>query len=137
MADTVDTTTVTAAPAAATAEPLGVAEIEEGAVPLAAAPTVTIPAGGAAPVAEDEGLENDLIQIDDEEVPLAVVEDDEPTDLVEVEDEDVPLAIPEAQEAGRGWWSWIPVIGAVASAVESYREKKKEKEESGDDGHKG
>ena len=85
-------------------------------------------------MAEDEGLENDLIQIDDEEVPLAVVEDDEPTDLVEVEDEDVPLAIPEAQEAGRLWWSWIPVIGAVASAVEGYRQNKKAKEEAGESG---
>ena len=141
MADTVDTTTVTPAPAAATAEPIGVVEIDDGIVPQAVAPTVTIPAGGAAPVAQDEGLENDLTQIDDEEVPLAVVGDDEPveldepTDLVEVEDEDVPLAMPEAQEAGRLWWSWIPVIGAVASAVESYREKKKEKEESNDNGH--
>ena len=143
VTDTDDTTAVTVAPVAATAEPIGVVEIDEGAVPVAAAPTVTIPAGGVAPVAEDEDTENDLIQIDDEEVPLAVVEDDEPvdldeepTELVDVEDEDVPLAMPTVEEAGRLWWSWIPVIGAVASAVESYREKKKEKEESGDDGHK-
>ena len=116
---------------------------EEVAVPLAEAPVVidlvagAVPAGagGGVPAAVDD-IQDDLQQIDEEEVPLAVVglddeEDNTDGELEKIENEEVPLAdIP--VEAGRVWWSWIPVIGVVASAVDGYRRNKKEKEESAD-----
>lgn len=69
---------------------------------------------------------------------MAVVDDETDTpdapvdDLTDLQDEEVPLAnVPAAPE--RLWWSWIPVIGAVASAVEGYRKNKAAaKEEAGD-----
>ena len=73
------------------------------------------------------------MQIDDNEVPLAVVDADEDAQndgLSEIEDEETPLA--NAALAEGVWWSWIPVVGAVASVVEGYRRNKKSKEESGD-----
>ena len=65
-----------------------------------------------------------MVQIEDEEVPLAVIDDQD--DLVRIEDEEVPLASGKIENQGRIWWSWIPVIGAIASAVEGARKKKDE-----------
>ena len=66
------------------------------------------------------------MQIDDDEVPLGVVDDEEDTEdeLAEVRDEETPLANVAAAAEGV-WWSWIPVVGAVASAVEGYRRNRK------------
>ncbi|MDE7353922.1 MAG: hypothetical protein K2O06_12890 [Acetatifactor sp.] len=80
------------------------------------------------PVTEEE---EELAQIDDEEVPLAVIDeeaaDEEP---VEIEDEVVPLAA--SASTGTIWWSWIPVIGAIASTVDGYRKNKRNPKESDD-----
>ena len=68
------------------------------------------------------------MQIDDEEVPLAVIDEEEDGAQAEIWDEEVPLAvIPEALNVN---WSWIPVIGAVASTVDGYRKNKKNKKGS-------
>ncbi len=102
------------------------------------APAAVIP-----PAVEDDDDQTPPVEIDDDEVPLGVVGDDEEgvddntgaeEDLTDLEDDDTPLAAPVAEAAGRVWWSWIPVIGAVASAVEGYRQNKKAKEEAGESG---
>ena len=75
--------------------------------------------------------EDELTQIIDEEVPLAVLdeEDEAVEELTEIEDEEVALA---GAPMSRIWWSWIPVIGAAASTVDGYRRNRKNKKESGD-----
>lgn len=95
--------------------------------PVAAAPPAVAPAVPAAPA---EAPEETPLDITDEEVPLGVLDDELTDTTIDIDDNEVPLAAP---AAGRIWWSWIPVIGAIASAVESYRQNKKEKEESGDE----
>lgn len=86
----------------------------------------------------EEDSDGGITGIQDEEVPLGVLDDGEENPdggIKEIQDEEVPLAsMPEA--AGRVWWSWIPVIGAIASAVEGYRRNKQEKEASADDDKK-
>ena len=71
------------------------------------------------------------MQIDDDEVPLGVVDDEEDTEdeLAEVRDEETPRANVAAAAEGV-WWSWIPVVGAVASAVEGYRRNRKHKDDA-------
>ena len=96
---------------------------------------------------EEEEVPDEPIDIEEEDIPLAVVDDEKEDDddnageekestgtetEIEIEEEDLPLVAPVAEAAGRIWWSWIPVVGAVASAVETYRQNKKEKKESGD-----
>ena len=67
----------------------------------------------------------DLADIDDGEVPLAVINDDDlDGEMTEIEETEVPLV--GAAAAGVNW-SWIPVIGAVLSGAEGYRENKKKK----------
>ena len=98
-----------------------------------AAPPVTAAVPAAVPAAPDAPAETPAetpLDITDEEVPLGVLDDELTDTTIDIDDNEVPLAAP---AAGRIWWSWIPVIGAIASAVESYRQNKKEKEESGDE----
>ena len=59
------------------------------------------------------------------------MDDEEETgeELVEIEDEEVALV---AAAADKIWWSWIPVIGAVASIAEGYRKNRKDKKGLGD-----
>lgn len=74
---------------------------------------------------------DDLAGIDDEEVPLAVIDDEEEP---VIQEEEVPLAgIPEALNVN---WSWIPVIGAVASTVDGYRRNRKNKKDANGDTQK-
>ncbi len=68
------------------------------------------------PADEGDGLQ----AVEDEEVPLAVMEDEEDTaGLEEVEDEDVPLAAPAQIQEGSKYakyatWSIIPILAAIA-----------------------
>ncbi len=86
----------------------------------AAAPAVVVP-DGIVPLAD--GIADDgegLQEAEDEEVPLAVMEDEEDTTgLEEVGDEDVPLAAPAQVQEGSKFakyatWSIIPILAAVA-----------------------
>ena len=77
----------------------------------------------------------EVTPMEDEEVPLGVLDDGEENpggEIIEIQDEEVPLASMPAA-SGRIWWSWIPVIGAIASAVEGYRRNKQDEEASADD----
>lgn len=76
----------------------------------------------------EENVPEDEEVIDEEDIPLEVIEEEEPVDI---EDDTLPLAGP-TEEGTRIWWSWIPVIGAIASAVEGYRRNKLDKEEASD-----
>lgn len=72
--------------------------------------------------------EPEIAELPDEEVPLAVVEDEEDTELVEAEDEEVPLAnMEQTQEASKNglWWSIIPILGAAATGKTAYDKKNK------------
>ena len=86
------------------------------------------------PLGEEPGeSENGPEDTQDEDVPLPVVEEDDTEDLEEIDEETVPLAgVAEESAARKIWWSWIPVVGAIASAVEGYRQNRKEKSEAGD-----
>ncbi len=70
-----------------------------------------------------DGIADDgdgLQAAEDEEVPLAVMEDEENTaELETVEDEDVPLAAPAQIQEGSKFakyatWSIIPILAAIA-----------------------
>jgi hypothetical protein len=82
-------------------------------------------------------LEGDEIQgIADEQVPLAVVLDDDHTaanvgdeDLTTIEDEETPLAISKSGLAGRVWWYWILII-ISALAGKRAKDKKEAKTEA-------
>ena len=105
-------------------------DIQDEEVPLAAQ------GNDAETAAEEETPASELTDIQDEEVPLAVLDDEEGTidgEIADIPEEEVPLAASVPAAAQRVWWSWIPVIGAIASAVEGYRRNKQEKEESADD----
>ena len=74
---------------------------------------------GIVPLADGIADGGDGLQtVEDEEVPLAVMEDEEDTTGLEtVEDEDVPLAAP-VQEGPKfakyATWSIIPILAAIA-----------------------
>ncbi|MCM1190421.1 MAG: hypothetical protein NC541_14140 [bacterium] len=101
-------------------------------------------AGPAADEAEDldpvtpEPDEGGEIDIEDEDVPLAVIPEDNEEDAeetgqtVEIGEEETALVSAPGGEGERVWWSWLPVIGAVASAVEAYRRSREEKAETVD-----
>ena len=139
----VDTVTVDD-PAVPTTIPTDVTQIDDPIVPLAAVDNVVnLPQANREetilPFTVDDN-EEELIQIDDEEVPLAAIDNEEvplavideeeenEEELVEIEDAEVALA----GASAKVWWSWIPVIGAVASTVDGYRKTRKNKNESGD-----
>ncbi len=121
--------------AADTAEPAGTVTIDDEEVPLGAARDMENTPQADADDEDEESTdpvteeEEELAQIDDEEVPLAVIDeeaaDEEP---VEIDDEVVPLAA--SASTGTIWWSWIPVIGAIASTVDGYRKNKRKPKES-------
>ena len=116
--------------------PTAVTQIEEQIIPLAATGNAGLPEVGdeetIIPLAEENGEEQELIEIDDEEVPLAVVDDEEEAEeeLVEIEDEEVALAAGAVAE--KVWWSWIPFIAVAASITDGYRRSRKNKKELSD-----
>lgn len=87
--------------------------------------------GGVMPVAaEDADEEEELTSIEEEEVPLAVVDlEDEGVDedgLVRVGEEEVPLAAGDlsAENPGHGlWWSIIPLVIAGVTGKTAYDKK--------------
>ena len=90
--------------------------LSEGATPLAADTT------------SDQGLQvadqtNDgLTAIAPDQVPLAVIQDDE--DLTEIEDEETPLAFTQ-EELQRAWWYWILIVIGLVTGKTTYDKKKK------------
>ena len=85
---------------------------------------------------EEETSDSELIDIQDEEVPLAVLDDEEEStdsETTDIQDEEVPLAVSVPAAAERLWWSWIPVLGPIISAVEGYRRNRQAKETPDDD----
>ena len=67
----------------------------------------------------DVELDDEVVEIEDEDVPLGVLEDEEDTGLVEIEDEETPLAANAGKGDGdgkghRNWW-WILLV--IASAI--------------------
>ena len=119
---------------AADERPAAVTRINDQIIPLAAAGGMEdrlLPADEEAPlpftITENE---EDLIRINDEEVPLAVMNEEEEASEELTEIEDVETAMTGAPTGI--WWSWIPVIGAAASAVDGYRRNKRSKKEQSD-----
>ena len=120
--------------------PTAVTQIEEQIIPLAATGNAGLPEVGDGetiiPLAEENGEEQELVEIEDEEVPLAVVDDEEEAEkeaeeeLVEIEDEEVALAAGAVAE--KVWWSWIPFIAVAASITDGYRRSRKNKKELSD-----
>ena len=87
-----------------------------------------------APIVQDEQVEDDAIveigeeevpladgtdedssvEIEDEDVPLGVVEDEEDTETTIIEDEETPLASnANAKDTKKSWWWWIILIVAA------------------------
>lgn len=82
-----------------------------------------------APVADVENTE-----IDDEEVPLAVINESEET---EIEEEETPLATANLEEKRHWWWWILLVVGAITgkTGYDKYNNKgifAKKKTESGE-----
>ncbi|MCI8355621.1 MAG: hypothetical protein HFI47_11245 [Lachnospiraceae bacterium] len=115
--------------------------IEEEEVPLAgpvapAAPAAGIPVALAAAQADEE---DDLVELEEEEVPLAVMDEEdiqEPADeteedeeVVVVEDEEVPLAnnlVESAKHCILHFWEWL--IAAVLAGYYVINTKKEKNE---------
>ncbi|MCI9014427.1 MAG: hypothetical protein HFI59_10850 [Lachnospiraceae bacterium] len=108
---------------------MGLTAIDEEDLPLAnvglgaavASPGLAV-GGIISPAAAEMEEDDGLVAVEDEEVPLAVVDleedDEENAPLRAVEDEETPLATMDlsgdgAAKHGLWWWS-IPVIAAVA-----------------------
>ena len=83
----------------------------------------------AAPIATSET--NPVVNIADEDVPLAVLEDEDDTaDVVNIEDEETPLAAnvnanEGASAARRFWWWVLAVVGSITGKVSYDKENKK------------
>jgi hypothetical protein len=118
-AATVPTAAVTTdAPAATTPAALAAA--------TPAATTVTIPAAPTPAGALDDDADAN-IEIGDEEVPLAVLDDeeDDATVEIEIEDEDTPLGAQAQEGAIRRLWWWVLAIIAAITGKTSYDKKNK------------
>ena len=107
-------TPVAAAPAPA-ATVAAVTQIADTPTPLA--PTV--------PAQQNTNAAQGTTEIADEEVPLAVMNDDTNNDVVEIEDEKTALADGIAKTGKRHWWWWILVIIAAITGKTAYDKKNK------------
>ena len=65
------------------------------------------------------------VAIDEEQVPLAVVDADEEMDVTDILDPDTPLAITD-DLPGRVWWYWILIIISTISAFVGGNKSRKE-----------
>lgn len=93
-----------------------------------AAPVTVIPAAVplAGPGAADAGAADDVIALEDEEVPLAGPED--MTGVKKVEDEDVPLANSVENQGRMSWW-WLLIVALLGvTGEEIYRRHRKKVE---------
>lgn len=93
-----------------------------------AAPVTVIPAAVplAGPGAADAGAADDVIALEDEEVPLAGPED--MTGIKKVEDEDVPLANSVENQGRMSWW-WLLIVALLGvTGEEIYRRHRKKVE---------
>ena len=69
-------------------------------------------------------VEEALVEVEEEEVPLAVVELDPEEELVQVEEEEVPLAEVELED-NKNWWWWLLGAAAAATGKAAYDKKNK------------
>ena len=107
-------------------------------------PVVNTPTGGGsaadnAPVAgTDTEQQANIVEVADEEVPLAVEEDiDEEDDIaantendneeVKVEEEDVPLANQNLKDDKKNlwWWALVPIVAAIGGKTAYDKKHKK------------
>ena len=82
-----------------------------------------------APVAGDA-----VIDIDEEEVPLAVI--DSESTVTEIEDEDTPLAAPTLETASVSTWWWsvaAAAAGLTGKGARDHRKRKTKKDDSNKD----
>jgi hypothetical protein len=71
-------------------------------------------------------MANANIEIEDEEVPLAVLDDeDDATVEIEIEDEDTPLGAQAAEGPIKRLWWWVLAIIAAITGKTSYDKKNK------------
>ncbi len=116
---TAPTATVVTPVAAAPAPAAAVATV----VQIADTPTPLAP---AAPVEQNtNAAANATTEITDEEVPLAVMNDETNNDVVEIEDEKTALADGLNKNGKRHWWWWILVIIAAITGKTAYDKKNK------------
>ena len=85
--------------------------------PTPLAPTV--------PAQQNTNAAQGTTEIADEEVPLAVMNDDTNNDVVEIEDEKTALADGIAKTGKRHWWWWILAIIAAITGKTAYDKKNK------------
>ncbi len=73
-------------------------------------------------------INSEVIDIEDDEVPLAVLEDDD--EVLEIEDEETPLA---SNNKKKKWWNIIPIIAGLTGAGvagKKIRDKKNQKRDT-------
>ena len=73
-----------------------------------------------------DGGDTDQVTIEEEEVPLAVMaEEEDDTEVTQIEDETTPLASGGAESVGRRFWWWVLAIVAAITGKTSYDKKNK------------
>ena len=72
----------------------------------------------------NDNEDGNTVEIEDEDVPLGVVDETE-TSVTNIEDEDTPLAAGVEKGAKRVWWWWILAILAALTGKTAYDKKNK------------
>ena len=89
-------------------------------------PDEPTPLEPAAPADQnDSAVQGANREIADEEVPLAVMSDDTNNDIVEIQDEESPLAAGFDKNGKRHWWWWILLVIAAITGKTAYDKKNK------------
>ena len=72
-----------------------------------------------------EAAEEGLVEVEDEEVPLAVIDLEPEEELVQVEDEEVPLAEVELEDKKSWWWLLLAIAAAITGKTVYDKKNKK------------
>ncbi len=103
--------------------------VRRGAGTFAATADGTAAAGGTGIVSADKGGE--LKTLEDEETPLASLEEEKETGAIVIEDEETPLAAPIEEQSRMSWW-WLLIAVLGVTGEEMYRRHRKKMQEEMD-----